>query len=105
MQEAAALLLPGGVRCVVGKQTDIDRLYGLEPVIDAGEEAGNAALEQFVDLACPYCSELIQVRLDLSAGAQAYIEDCQVCCQPLQVCVEMAPDGQLQAVTAERLDR
>jgi hypothetical protein len=89
----------------VGKQTDIDRLYGLEPVIDPGEEAGSAELEQFVDLACPYCAEVIQVRLDLSAGGQAYIEDCHVCCQPIQVSVQVGPDGLLEAVSADRLDR
>ena len=25
------------------------------------------------------------ILLDLSAGDQSYIEDCQVCCQPMQV--------------------
>lgn len=34
---------------------------------------------------CPYCAEPMQIQLDLSAGDQSYIEDCQVCCQPMQV--------------------
>lgn len=32
---------------------------------------------------CPYCAETLQILLDLSAGDQSYIEDCQVCCQPI----------------------
>ncbi len=35
--------------------------------------------------ACPYCGELISMLLDLSAGGQAYIEDCEVCCRPIQI--------------------
>ena len=35
---------------------------------------------------CPYCHERISMLLDCSEdGAQDYIEDCEVCCQPIQV--------------------
>lgn len=37
---------------------------------------------------CPFCAEAILVLLDLSAGSQSYIEDCQVCCQPIQISFE-----------------
>jgi len=84
---------------------DIDRLYGLEPVIEPGEEAGSDALECFVEVMCPYCAEPIQLRIDVAAGDQSYIEDCQVCCQPIQIGVSAADDGSLDVVTAERLDR
>jgi hypothetical protein len=30
----------------------------------------------------------MNVVLDLSAGSQSYIEDCQVCCEPIQVSFE-----------------
>jgi predicted RNA-binding Zn-ribbon protein involved in translation (DUF1610 family) len=88
-----------------GKPTDVDLLYGLEPVIEPGDEAGSDALEQFVALACPYCGEMIQARVDMSAGDQSYIEDCEVCCQPIQVTVHLAEDGGLDAIAAERVDR
>lgn len=39
--------------------------------------------EYFFD--CPSCGEAISVILDLSAGRQDYIEDCEVCCRPLQI--------------------
>jgi hypothetical protein len=34
---------------------------------------------------CPFCAESITVLLDLSVSGQSYIEDCQVCCQPMQI--------------------
>ena len=40
-------------------------------------------VEESID--CPFCGESISVLLDLSAGDQSYIEDCQVCCRPMQI--------------------
>jgi transcription elongation factor Elf1 len=34
---------------------------------------------------CPYCGELISALLDLSIGKQEYIEDCEVCCNPIRI--------------------
>ena len=35
---------------------------------------------------CPYCLEKISMILDISSeGTQTYIEDCEVCCQPIQI--------------------
>ncbi len=88
---------------MAGKPTEIDLLYGLEPVIEPGEASDG--LEPFTDVACPYCGETLTVRLDLSAGSQSYVEDCQVCCQPMQMGVRVAEDGTLEGVSAERIDR
>ncbi len=35
--------------------------------------------------ACPHCGARISMMLDLSAGSQCYIEDCEVCCGPIEV--------------------
>ena len=35
--------------------------------------------------ACPYCYERISMVLDTSVGKQTYIEDCEVCCHPIEV--------------------
>ena len=32
---------------------------------------------------CPYCGEAISVLIDCSVAEQDYIEDCQVCCRPI----------------------
>jgi hypothetical protein len=37
---------------------------------------------------CPYCWESITMLLDSSVSKQNYIEDCEVCCNPIEVSVE-----------------
>lgn len=37
---------------------------------------------------CPYCWEQISMLLDDSVIYQEYIEDCEVCCNPIQVKVQ-----------------
>jgi transcription elongation factor Elf1 len=34
---------------------------------------------------CPYCWETISMLIDLSVDQQAYVEDCEVCCNPIEV--------------------
>lgn len=36
------------------------------------------------DISCPYCGEVITVLIDDSVPHQEYIEDCQVCCRPIE---------------------
>jgi hypothetical protein len=42
---------------------------------------------------CPYCGEPIELLVDCSAGKQDYIEDCQVCCEPITVHVVFDDEG------------
>ena len=42
---------------------------------------------------CPYCWELIEVLIDGSVNEQAYIEDCQVCCRPINFLVVVNESG------------
>ncbi len=53
-------------------------------------------MPESVALACPYCGELIEIVVDESAGDAAYVEDCPVCCRPMQVQVEV--DGEAVSV-------
>lgn len=39
---------------------------------------------------CPYCGENIQILVDDSIEKQTYIEDCSVCCQPIELEVTVA---------------
>ncbi|MFN2361610.1 MAG: CPXCG motif-containing cysteine-rich protein [Marinobacter sp.] len=34
---------------------------------------------------CPYCWETLEISVDPSVEDQEYVEDCQVCCQPIVV--------------------
>lgn len=36
---------------------------------------------------CPYCWEEISMLIDVSQTKQSYIEDCETCCNPIQVTV------------------
>ena len=47
------------------------------------------------DIDCPYCGEVISIVVDGSAGSQHYIEDCQVCCRPITVLLDVADDGEI----------
>ncbi len=46
-----------------------------------------------VDIQCPYCWELCVVLVDCSIESQQYIEDCQVCCRPIEFGVIVDDDG------------
>ncbi len=48
---------------------------------------------QLADANCPYCGEPIQLVIDCSVPEQEYVEDCQVCCQPMQVRTMVDEDG------------
>lgn len=34
---------------------------------------------------CPYCGENIDILIDCSIEHQNYTEDCQICCQPINI--------------------
>lgn len=53
---------------------------------------------------CPYCGEQFETSVDCSAGGQRYVEDCPVCCQPIEMKTEIDPDGRLIAISALRND-
>jgi len=43
---------------------------------------------------CPYCGERIVALIDSSDVNQQYIEDCQVCCKPINFLVAESIEGQ-----------
>lgn len=51
------------------------------------------------NISCPYCGESISVLIDNSLPEQNYVEDCQVCCRPIEMNVTVDVDGDV-AVTA-----
>jgi hypothetical protein len=79
----------------------IDALYGLEPVFEPA--AGSSSnLISFVTVECPYCGESFETAVDWSAGAFRYIEDCHVCCQPIELAGDVDDAGTPLGVTATR---
>ncbi len=47
---------------------------------------------------CPYCGEHFETVTDISAGDQDYIEDCPVCCRPIEFQVRVDAQGGLLTV-------
>ena len=95
----------GSDRAAAG--SEVDELYGLEPVIEPADEAaacdGSDRLQSRT-VQCPYCGEAFETVIDLSSGSTRYIEDCQVCCQPIEFALEVADDGALASLRVARSD-
>lgn len=53
---------------------------------------------------CPYCGETFSACIDCSAGNQQYVEDCPVCCRPIELHLDVDSAGQLSALIPRRDD-
>lgn len=58
-------------------------------------------LEQTVTISCPYCGEVVTTSVDTSQGGFSTIEDCQVCCRPMQIGIECTA-GEITSVDVQR---
>lgn len=47
------------------------------------------------NIECPYCGESLDVLIDQSEAGQTYIEDCQVCCRPINFSLVADFDGNI----------
>jgi len=41
---------------------------------------------------CPHCWQEISMLLDVTAGSQSYIEDCEICCNPIEISYQVADE-------------
>lgn len=53
---------------------------------------------------CPYCGEEFDTAVDCTSGNQQYVEDCPVCCQPIDISTDIDLEGNLVSVDARRGD-
>lgn len=53
---------------------------------------------------CPYCWEHISMLLDDSVVFQKYIEDCEVCCNPIEVSVQFL-EGEISSFEANSIEQ
>jgi hypothetical protein len=60
-------------------------------------------LLEMVDTQCPYCGETINLMIDCSQAEQYYIEDCYVCCCPINLSISV-DENQLPVVSAKHED-
>jgi hypothetical protein len=57
-----------------------------------------------VTVECPYCGETFATTADCSGGSQRYIEDCPVCCRPIEFTIVTGPDQELVSLSTGRED-
>lgn len=57
---------------------------------------------EWVSIICPYCGEPMETTVDCSAGSQVYVEDCQICCQPILFNVRVNSERDLLAVDVQQ---
>ena len=57
-----------------------------------------------IEVDCPYCGEPLELWVDQSGGvSQKYVEDCAVCCQPMEVLIEIGGEDDV-SVSVRRFD-
>ena len=71
---------------------------------EPGTAASRVRPEEFVAVRCPYCAERLETHVDLTADEQAYVEDCAVCCRPIEFHIERDPAGVFAALRVQRPD-
>ncbi len=44
-----------------------------------------------VQIQCPHCGEMVSTTIDTSSGSYSTIEDCHVCCSPMNIDITCEP--------------
>ena len=55
------------------------------------------------DFSCPYCFEFESKLIDFSIKTKNFIEDCEVCCNPIEFNVELQ-NGIIKSFEALKMD-
>ncbi len=63
-----------------------------------------ARTTEFARVTCPYCGEDFETSVDASAGLCSYVEDCQVCCQPIEMELRVDENGKFSELVLRRGD-
>lgn len=64
---------------------EIDLMYGLEPLIEAGRDRRLLPLTSTHIVSCPHCWQEFDVVFEAMASAHERIDDCPHCCSPVQL--------------------
>lgn len=53
------------------------------------------------DIACPHCGEVFPLLIDTSEDEQTLVEDCSVCCRPINLTILCRPGEILEVREGE----
>jgi transcription elongation factor Elf1 len=51
-------------------------------------------MDDAITIQCPHCGESFSLAVDLSEGSAEFVVDCEVCCRPMAVSLQVE-DGEL----------
>jgi len=54
-----------------------------------------------IEVGCPHCGEVFPLQVDTSQGDLTIIEDCSVCCRPINLRLRCRPGEVLQVDDAD----
>ncbi len=57
------------------------------------DDPDSDAMIDFTQIDCPYCGETFDAAVDLSSGDMDYVEDCPVCCRPIEMRLRLDGDA------------
>jgi hypothetical protein len=55
-----------------------------------------------IRIRCPFCGEPFEAIVDASAGDAEYVEDCPVCCRPIEMRLHVDGAGGVDGLEADR---
>jgi len=61
------------------------------------------SLQEEITVSCPYCGTPFAVEAEPAHAGQGFIEDCPVCCRPVEFSLHVESDGSWR-LTARRDD-
>ena len=67
------------------------------------DEAFPSKMELIVEtnITCPHCGEVFPLQIDTSQSEQTLIEDCRVCCRPINLTIRCEPGEVVDLVYGE----
>ena len=55
-----------------------------------------------IRVTCPFCGERFEALVDASGGETEYIEDCPVCCRPIEMHLRTDVSGDIDSLDVDR---
>jgi phage terminase large subunit GpA-like protein len=55
-------------------------------------------MQDALSISCPHCGESFSLAFDPSEGSAEFVVDCEICCRPMVVTLEVNEDGELESI-------
>lgn len=57
-----------------------------------------------VEIFCPYCGEALEIEIDRSIERQHYSEDCEICCRPIEIFIQVDENSEVHVDVRSELE-